>query len=62
MGKGGIAGLIELLKEAKEKKGVKWDDICVRLEWSLQMTQFINSLNTPDKDLENAAISHQYQF
>jgi len=54
---------IELLKEVKESKGVKWDDMCVKHEWNVEMSQIDYKANPAGKDeVERALKDYKYQF
>jgi hypothetical protein len=33
-----IEVFIEQMKQVAERKGVKWDDVCVRHEWNVEMS------------------------
>lgn len=43
---------IELLEEIQTKKGMRWDDLCVRHEWNKQMKDFVDSQSSASSSAE----------
>lgn len=60
-----VSIFITLLQECLGKSGIKWDDLCIKHEWNVEMKDFLEShksLGASLSEIEKAMLSHKYMF